>query len=666
MSFLQPAWLLALPIIALPIIIHLINQRRFQTVQWAAMQFLLAANRVSQGYARIRRWLILAARTAAIAGLIFAISRPLSSGWLGLAGGGRIDTAIVLLDRSPSMTTRDSGGISKLESGLDKIATSLQTLQPARLVLIDSASNSPIELESADQLRLHPLTKPSTKSADLPAMMEAVNEYVVVNRPSRCDVWICSDVRRHDWKHESGRWDAVRESFREMSQPIRFHLLSHTAAANSNRAIRVSETRRIDGPEGSELLLSMNVVQDDDIQTTDVIPIQLELNGARSEISVPLTGSRTQLHNHAVPIDAAHRRGWGRVSVGPDTLPADNEFYFVYDVPLERKTLIVADSNSRVQPLEFAASGSSDADLICSHETLTPDRFVGVDLADIALIIWHSAIPAKDEPAYALLESLANRGGQIMFFPPESPTDDTFAGIGWTEWYEHADVAVTSWVNDQDLLGRTLVGDPLPLGELTFSATCGIRGDFVSLAQIESEQPILVRAMANKRNVYFCTTTVAQSDSTLAQNGVVLYAMIHRALDAGVQSLGATGMSIAGQFVRHPTQVWQQVAGDRTTLSTEFQFAAGVYSVDGRLVAVNRSVGEDSQAVLDPDQVSGLFEGLNFDRVQVGLEDQSSLVQEIWRLCLMLMLFALIAEAILCIPRRLNRAQPQQVGASFG
>lgn len=50
MSFLQPWLLAALPLIALPIIIHLINQRRFQTVQWGAMMFLLAAQRMARGY----------------------------------------------------------------------------------------------------------------------------------------------------------------------------------------------------------------------------------------------------------------------------------------------------------------------------------------------------------------------------------------------------------------------------------------------------------------------------------------------------------------------------------------------------------------------------------------------------------------------------------------
>ena len=68
MSFLQPLLLAALPLVTLPIIIHLINQRRYQTVQWAAMMFLLAANRMSRGYARLRQWLIMAFRMLAIAG----------------------------------------------------------------------------------------------------------------------------------------------------------------------------------------------------------------------------------------------------------------------------------------------------------------------------------------------------------------------------------------------------------------------------------------------------------------------------------------------------------------------------------------------------------------------------------------------------------------------
>src|SRR5205085_10341100 len=120
MSFLQPWLLAALPLVTLPIVIHLINQRRFQTIPWAAMVFLLAAQRMSRGYSRLRQWLIMLFRMLVIAGLVLAVSRPLASGWLGLMGGGKADTTLVLLDRSPSMQEQASGQ-SKLDTGRQQL-----------------------------------------------------------------------------------------------------------------------------------------------------------------------------------------------------------------------------------------------------------------------------------------------------------------------------------------------------------------------------------------------------------------------------------------------------------------------------------------------------------------------------------------------------------------
>ena len=118
MSFLQPMLLAALPLVALPIIIHLINQRRYQTIRWAAMMFLLAANRMSRGYARLRQWLIMAFRMAAIAGLIFAVSRPLAGGWLGPAAGGRPIRRSSFSTARPACSRKaPATAVSKLEAG---------------------------------------------------------------------------------------------------------------------------------------------------------------------------------------------------------------------------------------------------------------------------------------------------------------------------------------------------------------------------------------------------------------------------------------------------------------------------------------------------------------------------------------------------------------------
>ena len=103
MIFLQPFILWGLPLVLLPVIIHLLNRMRYRTVAWAAMMFLLTASKQATRQARVREWLILACRILAVLALLFFLARPLVGGWLGAAAGNQPDTVVVVLDRSPSM-----------------------------------------------------------------------------------------------------------------------------------------------------------------------------------------------------------------------------------------------------------------------------------------------------------------------------------------------------------------------------------------------------------------------------------------------------------------------------------------------------------------------------------------------------------------------------------
>src|SRR6516164_11574788 len=268
MSFLQPILLAALPLVALPIIIHLINQRRYQTIRWAAMIFLLAANRMSRGYAKLRQLLILLFRMLAIAGLIFAVSRPLMSGWFGRIVGGRPDTTIILLDRSPSMRQQGPGTVvSKLDAGRHQLAQTLEVLGSGRWVLIESTSNVPQEIESPAALLRLASVEPASTSADLPAMLEAARDYIRVNRPGRTEIWICSDLRQNDWNTDSARWQALRESFLEFPQGARIHLLAYPDVAGGNVAVRVTNVRRLETADGAELRLSLKLLREGNADT---------------------------------------------------------------------------------------------------------------------------------------------------------------------------------------------------------------------------------------------------------------------------------------------------------------------------------------------------------------------------------------------------------------
>lgn len=662
MSFLQPWLLFGLPIIALPIIIHLINQRRFQTIQWAVMMFLLAAHRMARGYSQLRQWLILLFRTLAIAALLFAIARPLASGWLGLAGGTRADTTIILLDRSPSMQQRGAGtGESKLETGRKQLVQTLETLGSGRWVLIDSATLQPIELDSPKALLSLPATGPASSPADLPLLLQSAHDYIRKNQAGRTEVWICSDLRENDWTSESGRWSTLRDAFLELPQGVRFHLLAYPQAAPENLAIRVTEVRRHATTDGAELLISFRVsrpLASDQTGRDDkvTVPVQFEVDGARSVMNVELTGSFVDFKEHRLPIERSRERGWGRLSIPADANPADDDFYFAFDNPPPRRTVIVAEEPLAERPLQLAAAISPDPAVQCTVETVAPDQLASVEWDQISLLLWQASLPTGDT-AELIQKSFVNRGGQAVFLPPRNPGNEEIFGMKWKSWVTGTDlIPIESWRGDEDLLARTLSGAALPVGQLEIRQYCGLTGDATPLAMLPAGAPLLARAPTERGAAYFWTTTPSPRDSSLATSGVVMYAFVQRALAAGSAVLSKAKQLDAGQPGNEVPSNWSRLNDEDQSLSTEAAYQRGAYTSGDRLLAVNRPLAEDGAKVLSDSRVSELFHGLSFVRVDDQAGSLSSLIQEIWRLFLTAMLVALVLEAVLCLPKITQKA----------
>ncbi len=456
MSFLQPMLLLALPLISLPIIIHLINQRRYQTIRWGAMMFLLAANRMSRGYARLRQLLIMLFRMAAIATLIFAVSRPLAGGWLGLAAGGRADTTIVLIDRSPSMQQEGAlARISKRETGLRQLVMALETLGSAHWVLIDSTSNKPRELEAVSDLLTSTSTGPADSSADLPAMLLAARDYIKDNKAGQTEIWICSDLRENDWNAASGRWQVLRDGFLELTQGVRFHLLAYPDISPANLAVRVTDVRRRKTSDAAELLISLKLTrQQNSSEDTITVPVGFEIDGARSEVPVSLSGGETELRDHPIPLEKGRDRGWGRVSIPADANPADNDFWFVFEQPAPRRSVVVVDDPQAARTLQLAASISPDPSIKCAAEFVATGQVPAVDWDNVSLLLWQAPIPSGDVARQ--IRSLIDRGGSVVFFPTRVPGSDELFGVRYTTWSEgKPDVPVDGWRGDEDLLAHT-------------------------------------------------------------------------------------------------------------------------------------------------------------------------------------------------------------------
>src|SRR4051794_17809541 len=96
---------------SLPIIIHLLNRRKFREMRWAAMRFLLEAIRKNSRRIRIEQWILLAVRTLLIILVVLAMAKPYleSLGALPILAGQRTHRGLVL-DGSLSLAQSSGEG----------------------------------------------------------------------------------------------------------------------------------------------------------------------------------------------------------------------------------------------------------------------------------------------------------------------------------------------------------------------------------------------------------------------------------------------------------------------------------------------------------------------------------------------------------------------------
>jgi hypothetical protein len=477
-----------------------------------------------------------------------------------------------------------------------------------------------------------------------------------------------SDLQATDWDAAGGRWATLRAAFAAMPG-VRFHLLAYPQPAPDDIGVTIDRVQRHESPDKAELLLDLRVVRHGQAPQPIKLPLSFVVNGAATSTTVDLKDNQLVIAGYAIPIDKSLKQGWGRVELPADSFPENDKSYFVFDEPSALHSVIVSDDDNVTGPLNAALTATADPARKYETTILGSSHAAEIPWDDAALIVWNAPIPDEKDAIAKQLRDFLGAGRTILFLPPPSPNDNRIFDLGWEKWQESAPgkpLAVEWWRNDDDLLANTRDGSALPVGKLEISRVCGIIGDGVPLARVAGQRPLLMRSLGRNGNAYFLGTLPGSGSSSLAREGIVMFALLQRALNQGVATLGKAQQRYASASVLgdDPSK-WHAVATQNETMTPEnLPLRAGIVSSGDRLMALNRPPGEDEPQTLAPHDLNDLFAGLDFHVVNDTLENGRSLTNEIWRTFLFLVALALIGEALLCLPPR--RSAPNASGPIAG
>ncbi len=429
--------------VSVPIIIHLLARRRFRRVRWAAMDFLLEAERQNRRRVRIEELILLTLRCLAafLVGLVLARWYVQPRGLAAVLGGAARTERIVLLDDTFSTGYRSDRGtvFDEARSAVLRLCRWIeqQSPQDSLTILLASRPETPVvqtlslrEVASEDLRSRLDRLRPSERGPCLREALAGVRKLLDARgEAANAAVYVVSDFQAADWARPdesatagaSGSpaaalagWSGGRRSLRLVLVDVGMDEVSNAGIASfvpdqpqviagvpARFVATVANYGRTEVSVGS-LRLFVDEASQPPVPVPPLKPGQGV--GVPVELVLPSPGPAT--------ITA---------ELPDDRLAADNRRYLAVDVQRAIRVLIVGGTSE-------AAGAKDEAPVLAV--ALRPDGpvFSGVEvegidenaLDDANLGGYHAVVLTNvyriTESSAAQLERFARAGGGVVFF----------------------------------------------------------------------------------------------------------------------------------------------------------------------------------------------------------------------------------------------------------
>jgi hypothetical protein len=420
-TFLNPFVLFGIAAAAIPIVLHIFNLRKLQTIEFSTLSFLKELQKTKIRRLKLRQLFLLLLRTLLVILIVLAFSRPTLKGSLpgGLAEQAKT-TAVILLDDSQSMTASDEQG-ELLQQAKNSAALIVNFLKDGDEVFLVKLSDVPVNgMEeipspqrnfSAIQKDLKDI-KPSFIHRTIEDALRFAARLLASSKNFNKEVYVISDF-------QSGSLDSklnVSKAAESLFAPTtRFFLAPLGKRELQNISIESIEIPNTIFEVNKPFVVKAKLVNHSasDVQNHVVSIYQDGSRVAQKGVDIragqPVETEFTLIPKHSGFLE-------GTIELEDDELEFDNRRFFTVHIPEEFRVLLV-DNSSDLTYLRLALrTRLSDTSASLKMTESAFDRLSTSLLSNIDVIVL-SDPPELTSNQTSILKTYLQNGGGALIFP---------------------------------------------------------------------------------------------------------------------------------------------------------------------------------------------------------------------------------------------------------
>lgn len=526
MSFANPAFLWALSALAIPVLIHLFQLRRFKRIDFPNVHLLAEVNQQTRARRKVQHWLVLLARILALACLVLAFARPFLPGSAAIAGEQVVS---IHVDDSHSMDALGSEGRaldaartaarSIITQGAPSTRYQLLTgrFQGREQLLVDRDE----ALESASRVSTGPNTRP------LSQVMARQREALHAGEAPVKRAYLITDLQRTIT--DVGTWTAD-SSVEHIIVPIPTQDAMNLSIDSvwfqgpvRRLGQRESLTVRISNHGGQELVN---------------VPLRLTVNGEQRAMTTFSIAGGSTIDSTLHFISGTTGDQWGTIELDDAPVRFDDRFYIAYRVQESIRVLLIG-----------GADATSDADIerAFSASGTTADsthRFSRMDLRAVDRsqlkgqdLIVLNALPDVSSGLVQDLSDALKAGASVAVFPPREGTS-----MGYRELLARGGMTATQDTDTalrkvdridlekpfyRDIFSNMPRNVDLPQGRERWNLRTAPGTDV--LLRMQDGRPFLVSRMIERGNMFVCAAPLAERSGNFTRHGLFAATLLRMA-----------------------------------------------------------------------------------------------------------------------------------------